>query len=184
MERKFLVTFASTHGSTEEIAGVIAAALRERGVQADLLPARNVRSLDGYTAIVLGAPLYIFRLHKDALRFLSRFQKALNRGVPVAVFAGGPFGPAEEKTWQEVRQQLDRELAKYPWPRPAAIEIVGGKFDPARLRFPWNLVPALKQTPPSDLRDWDAIRVWAGSLAEGFGCTNQEGQPRAQEMAR
>lgn len=169
MDHKVLVAYASTHGSTQEIAEFVATVLREQGLEADLQPARNVRSLDGYAAVVLGAPLYMFRLHKDALRFLSRFQKALTGGVPVAIFAGGPFERAEEKTWQEVRQSLDKELAKFSWLQPAAVEVVGGKFDPNHLRFPWNLIPALKQMQPSDLRDWDAIRAWAKGLGERFG---------------
>lgn len=50
----------------------------------------------------------------------------------------------------------------------ASTELIDGKFDPTHLRFPWNLIPALKQKPPSDLRDWDAIRGWSGSLAGKF----------------
>jgi menaquinone-dependent protoporphyrinogen oxidase len=46
--------------------------------------------------------------------------------------------------------------------------MVGGKFDPAKLRFPYNLIPALKKMPASDLRDWVAIRAWASSLAARF----------------
>jgi menaquinone-dependent protoporphyrinogen oxidase len=165
MENKVLLAYTSTHGSTQEVAEAVAATLRANGLAVDLQPLRNVRSLDGYRAVVLGAPLYMFHLHKDALRFLSRHQKALSGGVPVAIFAGGPFGTSNEKDWQEVRRQLDQELAKFPWLKPMAIEVIGGRFDPARLRFPWNLIPALKQTPPSDLRDWAAIHAWAGSLA-------------------
>jgi menaquinone-dependent protoporphyrinogen oxidase len=107
----------------------------------------------------------MFHLHKDALRFLSRHQKELAGGLPVAIFAGGPIESGGEDESQEVRKQLDREMAKFPWLTPVAIEIVGGRFDPARLRFPWNLIPALKKMPPSDLRDWPAIRAWAASLA-------------------
>jgi menaquinone-dependent protoporphyrinogen oxidase len=49
---------------------------------------------------------------------------------------------------------------------PVAVELFGGKFDPARLTFPYNLIPALKQMPVSDIRDWDAIRAWAAGLTE------------------
>ena len=165
MKIKVLLAYASTHGSTQEVAEAIAASLRGHGLAVDLQPVRNVRTLEGYHAVVLGAPLYMFHLHKDALRFLSRHQKALSDGLPVAIFAGGPFATGDEKEWQEVRKQLDQELAKYPWLRPVMVEVVGGKFDPARLRFPWNLIPALKQMPPSDLRDWAAIGAWADNLA-------------------
>jgi menaquinone-dependent protoporphyrinogen oxidase len=58
-----------------------------------------------------------------------------------------------------------QELAKFDWLKPSAVEVVGGRFDPAHLRFPWNLIPALKRMPAADLRDWAAIRAWAGQLA-------------------
>jgi menaquinone-dependent protoporphyrinogen oxidase len=165
MKIKVLLAYASTHGSTQEVAEAVAVTLREYGLAVDLHPARDVRTLESYRAVVLGAPLYMFHLHKDALRFLSRHQKALSSGLPVAIFAGGPIETGDEKEFQEVRNQLDQELAKFPWLEPVAVEVIGGRFDPGRLRFPWNLIPALKQMPPSDLRDWEAIRAWADSLA-------------------
>ena len=111
---------------------------------------------------MLGAPLYMFRRHKNALHFLSRHREALTER-PVAIFALGPFHE-DEKEWQDVRAQLDKELAKFPWLTPVALEIFGGKFDPAKLRFPFNFLPALKQMPASDIRDWTAIRAWASNL--------------------
>jgi menaquinone-dependent protoporphyrinogen oxidase len=164
MEKKVLIAYASTHGSTEEIAETVAATIREGGLAVDLQPARNVRTLEGYQAVVLGAPIYLFHLHKDALRFLSRYQKEFTGGLPIAIFAGGPI-EIDKDQWEEIRKQLDQELAKFPWLRPIAVEVVGGKFDPTRLHFPWNLIPAMKQMPPSDLRDWDDIRRWASTLA-------------------
>ena len=122
----------------------------------------------GTAAVILGAPLYILHLHKDALRFLARHQKALSQGLPIAIFAGGPFGKGDEREWQEVRKELDGDLAKFPWLTPVSVQVIGGRFDPARLRFPWNLIPAMKQLPPNDLRDWDAIRAWASSLVHKF----------------
>jgi menaquinone-dependent protoporphyrinogen oxidase len=90
----------------------------------------------------------------------------------VAVFALGPFHDVEEE-WERVRGQLKKALAKFPWLKPVDIEIFGGKFDPALLRFPWNLLPALRMMPPSDIRDWTAIRTWASNLADKF----QHGSP-------
>jgi menaquinone-dependent protoporphyrinogen oxidase len=165
MKDKILLAYASTHGSTQQVAETVAATLRERGLTVDLQLARNVRKLEAYRAVVLGAPLYMFHLHKDALRFLSRHQHALTSGLPIAIFTGGPIEADNGKEWQETREQLDRELAKFPWLEPMVIELIGGRFDPTGLRFPWNLIPALKHRPPSDLRDWEAIRRWAISLA-------------------
>jgi menaquinone-dependent protoporphyrinogen oxidase len=159
---QILVAYATSAGSTLEVAEAIAETLCEQGEQAEVQPARNVRWLDGYEAIVLGAPLYMFRWHRDAMRFLSRHRKGLAER-PVAIFALGPFH-ADEKERQDALAQLDKELAKFPWLAPAAQEMFGGKFDPAKLRFPLNLIPALRQMPASDARDWTAIRAWAANL--------------------
>jgi menaquinone-dependent protoporphyrinogen oxidase len=164
MEEKILVTYASTNGSTQEIAEVIAETLRSHSLIVDLQPIRKVRTLNGYSAFVLGVPIYMFHWHKDMLRFLSRYQKVLAGGLPVAIFSGGPFSSGDEKEWRVIRSQVDQELAKFPWLTPVAVEVVGGKFDPKQLRFPLNLIPALRQMPASDLRDWAAIRAWADGL--------------------
>ena len=162
MPTSILVAYATKYGSTQEVAEAVAAALREGGQAVDCQPAKNVRSLDGYGAVVLGAPLYMFHWHKDAKSFLSRHQQAL-MVRPVAVFAMGPLKD-EAKDWQDVRAQLDKELAGFPWLAPVAAEVFGGRHDPAKLTFPHNLIPALKQMPATDIRDWAAIRAWALGL--------------------
>jgi len=164
MEEKILVTYASTNGSTQEVAEVIAETLRSHGLIVDLQSVQKVRTLNGYSALVLGVSIYMLHWHKDALRFLSQHQKVLTGGLPTAIFTGGPFASGDEKEWQVVRSQVDQELAKYAWLKPVSVEIIGGRFDPAKLRFPWNLLPALKNMPASDLRDWVAIRAWADGL--------------------
>jgi menaquinone-dependent protoporphyrinogen oxidase len=166
MSASILVGYATRYGSTREVAETIAATLREGGLEIDLQPLRAVRTLETYNAVVLGAPLYMFRWHKDAKSFLSRHRQALMER-PVAVFALGPFEDVP-KQWQEVRTNLDKELAGFPWFAPVAIEIFGGVFDPAKLTFPYNLVPGLKKMPVSDIRNWTAIRSWANSLGAVF----------------
>jgi menaquinone-dependent protoporphyrinogen oxidase len=162
MSSSILVGYATKYGSTQEVAEAIAAALREGGLEVDLQPMRAVRTLEGYGAVVMGAPLYMFRWHKDAKSFLSRHREALMER-PVAVFALGPFHD-DPKEWQDVRANLDKELLQFSWFAPVAVEVFGGVFDPAKLTFPYNLVPGLKKMPVSDIRDWTAIRAWANSL--------------------
>lgn len=168
MHDKILVAYASTHGAMQEVAEKVAETLREQGLTVDVQPAKNVKSLDGYRAIVLGGPLYMFRWHGDAIRFLNRHHKAIAAGIPVAVFAGGPWENKPEQ-FVDVRKNVDTILSKFPWLTPVSVEIVGGKFDPAHLRFPYSLIPAMKSMPANDARDWDRIRAWAVELAGIFG---------------
>ena len=161
-----LVAFATKYGSTQEVAEAVAAALKERGIDVDVRPAREVKALDGYSAVVLGAPLYYFRWHKDARKFLDHHRKALV-GLPVAVFALGPFAN-EPDQFEDARGRLDKALAERDWLSPVAVEVFGGKFDSAGLRFP-DANPGMKKIPASDIRDWEAIRAWASALPEVLG---------------
>jgi len=162
-----LVGYASRYGSTKEVAEAIAAQLEERGLRAEVLPLHEVRSLDQYGAVVLGAPLFMFRWHKEALSFLSRHRAALLKRR-VAVFALGPVhDPHDDVEWRDSRAQLDKELAKITWFTPAAVEMFGGKYDPESLRFPLKAFAG--KEPASDIRDWAAIRAWADGLPGVLG---------------
>jgi menaquinone-dependent protoporphyrinogen oxidase len=167
MPTSILVTYASSSGSTQEVAADVAATLRAQGVEVDVRPIREVKTLSGHRGVVLGAPFYMFQWHTDSRRFLARFQRELTQGLPIAIFAGGPIEDTPEQ-WQDRQKDLDRELAKYPWLTPASVQLIGGKFDPTKLRFPYNLLPALRKMPACDLRDWDAIRAWASTLLAQF----------------
>jgi menaquinone-dependent protoporphyrinogen oxidase len=167
MSNSVLVGYATRYGSTQEVAEAIATTLRESDRTVDMQLLREVRALDGYNAVVLGAPLFMFHWHKDALSFLSRHRKALMER-PVAVFALGPVhDPYDEAEWQDSRNQLDKELIKFPWFKPVALEMFGGKYDPAVLGFPLKMFAG--KEPASDLRDWSAIRGWAESLRQHLG---------------
>jgi menaquinone-dependent protoporphyrinogen oxidase len=167
MAKSVLAGYATRYGSTQEVAETIAATLREGGLAVDVQHLREVRSLDGYRGVVMGAPLFMFHWHKDALNFLSRYRKDLVK-LPVAVFVLGPVhDPYDEQEWRDSRAQLDKELAKYPWFSPVSLEMLGGKYDPEKLRFPLNKFAG--NEPASDIRDWAAIRAWAESLRTLLG---------------
>jgi menaquinone-dependent protoporphyrinogen oxidase len=163
MEDLVLVTFATRYGSTAETAQAVAQTLRDSGIAVELQHIGEVAALDRYCAVVLGAALYMGRLHKDARAFLAGHRDALTK-VPVALFVPGPV-ETREKDWVGAQQQLDKELAKFPWLKPVACQVVGGAFDPKNLGFPWKLIPAMRKMPASDARDWTKIRSWAASLA-------------------
>lgn len=164
MNTSILVAYATRYGSTEEVAQSVTESLRGRGLNVEIKLARKVRSLSGYNAVVLSAPLYMFRWHRDALHFLSRHRAALT-AMPTVIFALGPFHNKEEEL-RAAREQLDKELAKFPWLKPVVVEVFVGKFEPTKLRFPYSFIGPLKKIPPSDERDWQAIRAWADGITE------------------
>ena len=162
-----LVAYATKNGSTQEVASAIAASLREHGAQVALLPARAVREpVAGYNLVVLGAPLYSGRWHRDARGFLRRHRRELS-GAAVAVFGMGPRTGAEE-AWRRSRAQLDRVLVKRAWLDPIAVTVFGGVDPPGRGKGPRR-----------DLRNWDIIRAWAATALAAAGETRQDGSTAA-----
>ncbi len=167
MSTSVLLGYATRYGSTKEVAEAIAAVLRDSGLEVKLERIKDIRSLEAYQAVVIGAPLYIGSWPGEAKSFLTDHQAELARR-PLAVFALGPLS-GDDAEMKGAREQLDKELAKLPSIKPVAVALFAGKYDPKVLRFPDNLLtllPAspLYKRPASDVRDWTAIRGWAASL--------------------
>ena len=161
MSRPILVTYASKHGSTAEVAEVIAASLTEHGLEAEVRRADDVEETAAYSGVVLGGALYRGRLHRDARRFLHRHRETL-ASLPFAVFAMGPK-TLEANDVANSRAQLEHALDKVPEAEPFTVAIFGGVVDPHELDFPFNRMPE------SDARDWDAIHAWADEIAASLG---------------
>ncbi|AGF98493.1 Flavodoxin [Methanosarcina mazei Tuc01] len=85
METRTLVAYASKYGSTKEVAESITKILQENGLTVDLEHAKKVHSLEEYSAVVLGAPIYVTHLHKDAAGFLSKHHEALKKLLPCII---------------------------------------------------------------------------------------------------
>lgn len=158
MGARVLVAFATKMGSNAEIADVIVEVLRDAGLDAEAMPAREVRDLAPYDAVVLGSALYAAHWQRDAHRFIARRKDALQT-LPLWLWSSGP---------------LDRALALKDLP-PAAnvVEIMadvpfrahrtfGGRLDPSA---PGVDEQILRTHQVGDFRDWTAIRAYAASIA-------------------
>ena len=76
MSARVLVAYATKLGSTAVIAEVMAQVLCDSGHRAVALPARAVKSLDEWDAVILGSAIYAAFWQKDARRFTERFHDA------------------------------------------------------------------------------------------------------------
>ena len=160
MSGRVLVAYGTSHGSTAEVAASVAASLSEHGLSTVVLAARDVGNLEGFDGVVLGAALYMGRMHRDVRRLLARCHREL-AALPVAVFAMGPLN-MEPKQVADSEEQLERALAKASDVKPIATAIFGGVVKPEELHFPFSKMPE------TDARDWDAIDAWAREVGEAF----------------
>ena len=167
MPAPILIAFTTRAGSTGEIAEALGAALREAGLAVDVARMKDLREIGERTAVILGGPLYMGGLPGELHQFLKRNRAALGT-VPTWFFAVGPTQP-KPSDFDAARAQAEKQLARHPWLKVSDLIILGGKFDPRHLPFPFSLalhLPAFpKDMPASDVRDWGAIRAWAAKIA-------------------
>jgi menaquinone-dependent protoporphyrinogen oxidase len=156
---KILVTAASRHGSTDEIARIIGTVLRARGCEVDVLSPERVTDLLGYDAVVLGSAVYRNRWLRPAKDFVARHLDALPERT-VFLFSSGPLGEAHAPG-----EPLD----------VAAIDIATGAVDHQvfagrlsrrGLSRQERLQAGLGRIPAGDYRPWDDIVTWARAIAD------------------
>ena len=162
--KNVLVAYGSKFGSTAEIAESIAKVLRNRGLNASLMPASTVNDLDAYDAVVLGSAVYTGHWTKEAIEFLVAHEAALSTR-PVWFFSSGPTGqgdPVERlRGWRFPEAQLD--VADRI--RPQGMVVFHGKIDIDNLHFGERLMIRAIGAPTGDFRDWAAIAAWAEEVA-------------------
>ena len=165
MNTTALVAYATKHGSTAGIAEAIGETLRARGIPTDVMPAREVRSIDEYGLVVVGSAVYMFRWQGDAVDLLKRFERGL-RERPLWLFGSGPTGgtPKTDAKLAEilvdqppppgnVRKHAER-LGAHPY------RTFGGRAD-GGLNGVFE-----RWVPKGDWRDFDAIHAWANGIAD------------------
>jgi menaquinone-dependent protoporphyrinogen oxidase len=192
---KILVAYATMAGSTAEVAQTVAEELVNCGFQVDVLPLGEVRDLQNYAGVIVGAPM-IMGWHRGALGFLKKHKRDFQRiplavfvsamsltktadmrldGVPVFVDENLPKPPQQEGhlNFRERYAQLSHYLApilKTTRPKkPVSIGIFGGRLEYGRLKW-WAVLFAMViiRAPAGERRNWPAIRAWAAGLPAVF----------------
>ena len=157
-----LVTYASKHGSTEEIAREIGSRLAERGVACELRSVGAVVAVEPYDAVVLGSGVYVGSWMKEARTFAHGFEDEL-RSKPVWIFSSGPTDDSgEHAVSDKQRAELGASV------RPREHVVFGGKLVPADLGFVERRIVKMVKAPTGDFRDWDEIRAFADRIADAL----------------
>lgn len=151
---RVLVTWGSKRGGTEGLARTVADALRDEGVEVDLLPPREAARARDFDAAIVGGALYANRWHRAARRFVNRRERDLRR-VPVWFFSSGPLDDSSARDAIPPTRQVQ-----------ALMERVGAR---GHATFGGTLAPDAK-TPlakehAGDFRDPARVRAWATAIA-------------------
>jgi len=157
---KVLVTAASRHSSTREIAAEIAATIRAQGIDCDHREPSDVKDLLGYDAVVLGSAIYVGQWLGDAKDFADRLASQLIERK-VWLFSSGlanqPSKEANNTPALAARmQQLGAEGHKH----------FPGKLDVLQLSLAERAAIMAARGKYGDSRDMSAVRGWAMDIAK------------------
>jgi menaquinone-dependent protoporphyrinogen oxidase len=162
---RVLVAYGSKMGGTAGLAEMIGASLRDRDVEADVMPATAVKSLDRYDAAIVGGALYAGRWHRDARRFLRQRRTTL-RTMPLWLFSSGPLGDdAQDPDIPPVRQvaSLARDLGA------RGHRTFGGRLLPDSPGF---MARAMASKLAGDWRAPDQVDCWASEIASTLAASH------------
>lgn len=159
---RILVTAASRHQATVEVAKAIAETLERAGIETDVRRPEEVGHLTGYDGVVLGSAIYAGRWLQAAQDLIARTSGRM-RTMPVWLFSTGPIGdPLKPDTPpSDVEPMIALSQARQH-------RLFGGRLDRRELGFAEKAIVGLVRAPDGDYRPWAEIEAWAEEIAESI----------------
>ena len=161
---KVLVTAASMHGATAEIAQAIAQTLSEQGLVVTVLPPGDVTSVLEYDAVVIGSAFYVGHWLDEAKDLVKRCHDGLVTR-PVWLFSSGPVGDPAGR----LARAMDTDPVDVVGIRVATgaqdHRMFAGRVDRKLLTRPQRASLLVFRGLEGDFRDWAAVREWADGIA-------------------
>ena len=156
-----MVTAASDHGATREIAARIADDLARRGIDVEVKAPEQVDELSRYDAFVIGSAIYLGQWLKPATNFVEAHHDEL-RQRPTWLFSSGPIvgepvtaGPSDAAKGDAIAKTLNAREHR----------LFGGKLDKSGLNWCEKIAVHCAHAHEGDYRDWRAIDEWAATIA-------------------
>ncbi|MDO5061210.1 MAG: flavodoxin domain-containing protein [Actinomycetaceae bacterium] len=157
---KFLVTYASRHGSTAEIAKTIADELTAGGLDVELREVSTVSSVEKYDALVMGSAVYTTQWVGEMRNFIKQFEASLVQ-KPVWAFSVGLSGVPRSSANDPVR--VGPVLLRL---KSRDHRTFAGALKPKELSWRERSQARLGGAIEGDFRNWEEIRAWARGIVE------------------
>lgn len=155
---RLLVSAASKHGATQDIADAIAEALRAAGHEVDSARPADVTDVATYDGCVLGSGVYAGHWLAPARDLVRRCSAELLER-PVWLFSSGPVGAPLKPEHDAVDVAAELALTGAREHR-----LFAGRLDRDLLGFAERALVRAMHVPTGDYRDWEEVGAWAGTI--------------------
>lgn len=162
-----LVTYATKHHATEEIAHAIADVLkRDSTLHVHVWPAHEVTSIKPYSAVIVGSAVYMGQWQAEAVEFLNVYEDDLKRR-PTWIFSSGPTGKDASAALSEWNLP-DSILPVVDRINPRDARLFHGRLEPSQLNVLERAFIKVINVPTGDYRDWESIHIWAEGIRDSL----------------
>jgi menaquinone-dependent protoporphyrinogen oxidase len=155
-----LITAASTHGATEEIAARIGADLEEMDIDVELSKPEDVHEISRYDGFIVGSAVYFGHWLQPAKKFIEAHAGELSLR-PTWLFSSGPI-VGDPPTPDPGETAEGEALAETTHAREH--KVFAGKVDKSTLNWCEKIAVRCAHALEGDYRDWQAIDEWATAI--------------------
>ncbi len=167
---RVLVTAASKHGATFDIATMIGAELARAGFDVSVEAPEAVESVTEFDALVIGSGVYVGRWMASARDFVDRNAAALSER-PVWIYSSGPVGAPLKPHDPPIDAEPIANLIGARGQR-----VFGGRVDHGDLGLGERAILSIARAQEGDFRPWAAVKAWSAEIAAELAA--EHGTPR------
>ncbi len=159
--KRTLIAYSSRSGATGEIGVAIANSLCDLGYATDLRLIKNINSLSGYEAVIIGSPVYMGKILNESVQFIEKFNGEIQK-INSALYCVGLT--MKQDTTENREKMMAYASSAVDLLNPSAVGLFAGRID-------WDTLPPLYRViakadqdgilAEGDFRDWEAVSVWA-----------------------
>jgi len=165
-----LVCYATSYGSTQQVAEFIAKVLKNRGALVDIINIRTITQLENYDAVFIGSAIQ-FDAWMPVARNLVKNNTALFKKIPVAYYFNCmTLAKRNEKTLAQANKYAESVRLLNPEIHPVSVGQFAGaiKFSvlPVYLKLLFYFLLKFVGLKEGDYRDWNEIKIWTNETAE------------------
>ncbi|KAF1078254.1 flavodoxin domain-containing protein [Methanogenium sp. MK-MG] len=163
MNNRILIIYATRYGATEGIATAIAEGLQKQNCDVDVRNVKEVFDITGYSAVIIGSPIYYGKVLPEQVAFVSLHKNMLHE-IPVIGFLSGysllDISPEKKQAasaaFDQIREHIElRDIGYF-----------AGKISEEQLSFKDRAVMKITGTKPGDYRNREAAIIWAQGLID------------------
>ena len=163
MKNRILVIYTTKYGATEGIATAIAEGLQKQDRDVDVRNVKDVYDITGYSAVIIGSPIYYGKVLPELKAFVSLHKNMLHE-IPVIGFLSGysllDISPEKKQAASAAFDQIRKDI------EIRDIGYFAGKISEEQLSFKDKAIMKIMGVKSGDYRNREAAFIWAQGLID------------------